>query len=293
MMKRLLSCILCTLLCLCYFTTAYAHPSAGEHWQDIRYVLFGDKHYRGKDQATVQKRQAIEYASQICIDQFSNSHSSMFVLLQDRVPRLKSLTLEAINLDEKVQNHRQHTHRGWNYAYSNTALNPQWADTVWPLRKEVMLATMEHVFNFNGLPNAFDPLIGYNEKCDAFCALVYYVHLLGDHLEFKASTYNRSNDGVLGKDQVIPLGGSHGDTLISELIKCFEVLFPEQDYSELVRDLDEVNSKIRTILNQPENLETEEGFAAYHNQANEVLEILHKHIPTLLKNEDFFSSVFY
>ena len=256
-------------------------------------MLFGDKYFRGKDQEAIKKRQAIEYASQICIDQFGKSHSSMLVLLQERVPRLKSVTLESINLDASALNHRQHTHLGWDYPYTNNALNDHWSDTMWPARKEVMLATMEHVFNFNGIPSVFDPIVDYNDQCKAFCSLIYYVHLLGDHLEFTLSSYHRSSNGVLGKDQVIPLGSSRGDSLISELIKCLPVLFPNQDYSELERKLSEANSQICSLHNKSDYLQTETGFLEYHQQAENVLEILHDHLPGLLKQEDYFKKAFY
>ena len=156
-----------------------------------------------------------------------------------------------------------------------------------------MRETAEAVFNFNGLPRLLDGFVGYNERCEGFCKLVYYVHLLGDHIEFTTYTFNRAAGSELGHEQVIPLGASRGNSLISEIIEVFPVLFPEQDYSELERSLTAANLKVCSILNRPDDLKTDEGFQQYHEAAVEILEILHDYLPKLLRNEVFFNNIFY
>ena len=52
MRERIVAITLAIVLTLCCTGSAYAHGSAGEHWQDLRLVLFGDTHYRGQTQKT-------------------------------------------------------------------------------------------------------------------------------------------------------------------------------------------------------------------------------------------------
>lgn len=202
-------------------------------------------------------------------------------------------TIEQIDLFARGTNHRCYTHRGWDYSYQDDAENGDWVEKRWPKRKDILRETAEAVFNFNGLPRLLDGFVGYNERCEGFCKLVYYVHLLGDHIEFTTYTFNRAAGSELGHEQVIPLGASRGNSLISEIIEVFPVLFPEQDYSELERSLTAANLKVCSILNKPDNLKTDEGFQQYHEAAVEILEILHDYLPKLLRNEVFFNNVFY
>lgn len=202
-------------------------------------------------------------------------------------------TIEQIDLFARGTNHRCYTHRGWDYSYQDDAENGDWVEKRWPKRKDILRETAEAVFNFNRLPRLLDGFVGYNERCEGFCKLVYYVHLLGDHIEFTTYTFNRAAGSELGHEQVIPLGASRGNSLISEIIEVFPVLFPEQDYSELERSLTAANLKVCSILNKPDDLKTDEGFQQYHEAAVEILEILHDYLPKLLRNEVFFNNVFY
>lgn len=293
MKRRWSAFILLLLLCAAMPAAGYAHNSAGEHWKDIRYVLFGDENYSGKDADAKKKRQAIEYASQICIDQFGGFQAKRLELLKMRVGGLSAYKIEDLNLDATPNNHREYTHLGWTYEYASDSRNKHWKDKTWPARQEMFRKTVEGIFNFNGMPGFLDPLFECDPRCDRFCALVYYVHLLGDHIEFTSFTYHHTTDGKMGKDRLIPLGSPRGLCLISEIIDLLAILFPDQDTSELKRELEEAKLNICAILNSPEKLKTDHGFAEYTSVAKEVREILHRHLPRLLANEDFFRKVFY
>ena len=153
--------------------------------------------------------------------------------------------------------------------------------------------------------------------------MLYYVHILGDHIEFKYGTYGT------GKDQVILIAGGHGQvTFISELLDVLAILFDDQKnsyhYMLMVRELrteelllnallnqtyvpslymDQVNAadtdemddaQVLALLNEPEKMDTPELFAAsYTAHAKRILEILSRHVPYLLKEEKFFREVFY
>lgn len=294
MMKRHLAGIaMVVILCCVSASSAKAHPSAAEHWQDLRYVFFGKRTYSSIRSEAKSDWQAIEQASQICIDQFGGSHKSMLESVKRKTGLLFSISIEQIDLFARGTNHRCYTHRGWDYSYQDDAENGDWVEKRWPKRKDILRETAEAVFNFNGLPRLLDGFVGYNERCEGFCKLVYYVHLLGDHIEFTTYTFNRAAGSELGHEQVIPLGASRGNSLISEIIEVFPVLFPEQDYSELERSLTAANLKVCSILNKPDDLKTDEGFQQYHEAAVEILDILHDYLPKLLRNEVFFNNVFY
>lgn len=80
MMKRHLAGIaMVVILCCVSASSAKAHPSAAEHWQDLRYVFFGERTYSSIRSEAKSDWQAIEQASQICIDQFGGSMSSKAV----------------------------------------------------------------------------------------------------------------------------------------------------------------------------------------------------------------------
>ena len=70
--------------------------------------------------------------------------------------------------------------------------NPDWSNSVWPKRQEILLSAVEKVFNFNGLPDFTDRIFGnYTDQGRAFTRLLYYIHLLGDHIEYTASSYEK------------------------------------------------------------------------------------------------------
>lgn len=311
MRKRIVAIALVITLTLCCTGSAYAHGSAGKHWQELRLVLFGDEHYRGQTQKTDDLRIVLERASSLCVDQFGGSSSSY--LEQLRLKGVKNLpaTIAEIDLDATAMNHRSFTHLGWDVTYSGDARNPEWAQR-WADRRNLLRNSVEHVFNFKDV-----------RQKEAFCRLLYYVHILGDHIEFKYGTYGT------GKDQVILIAGGHGQvTFISELLDVLAILFEDQKnsyhYMLMVRELrteeillnallnqtyvpslymDQVNAadtdevddaQVLALLNEPEKMDTPELFAAsYKEHAKRILEILSRHVPYLLKAEEFFRKVFY
>ena len=311
MRKRIIAITLVITLTLCYIGSAYAHSSAGEHWQDLRLVLFGDTHYRGRTQKTDDLRIILERASSLCIDQFGGSSSSYLEQLHMKGVKNLPTTIVEIDLDATAMNHRSYTHLGWNVSYSGDARNPEWSQR-WTVRRNIIRNSVEHVFNFKS-----------ERQKEAFCELLYYVHILGDHIEFKYGTYGT------GKDQVILIAGGRGQvTFMSELLDVLAILFDEQKnsyhYMLMVRELrteeillnallnqtyvpslymDQIitadikefdNAQMLALLNEPEMMNTPELFAAsYTAHAKRILEILSRHVPHLLKEEAFFRKVFY
>ncbi len=114
--------------------------------------------------------------------------------------------------------------------------------------------------------------------------MLYYIHLLGDHIEYTASSYAK------GKDQVIPLAGTREDSLIGELLEILPILFPGQNYSTLERELQDLNTQIVELTNNPERLNAD--FDPYHQKAIKVRETLSRYLPELLRSEEYFTKAF-
>lgn len=290
MKKRIAALLLAAALLLCGSAgMARSHKSDGDmHKDELQTALT----YKIIQIDTLKEKNNMKYlqnACQIAIDQFNGNHSNALQeLLKDRIPNIPS-SISVIDLNAGGTNHRQYTHQGWTYNYKeyNDCKNEDWTDR-WKKRKEIMLATAEHVFNFNGLPSFLDKILPYDERCKAFCALMYYIHVLGDH-----SRYDNYSAYRNGKNKIMPVAGRRSDTVLSEMRKYILILFDEQDCSRLLKRLQTAESELGSLINAPENLQESENFNRYKKLVQEILnEILPEELPQLLKNEAFFNKVF-
>ena len=289
-MKRCLA-LLLALSVFAYANVALAYDDGALHWRDIGLVLFNNENFMaGKPEKVRNAIWAIRYASQISIDQFgSSSHKAQLKKLHEiGVPGIPD-DITDIALYPEHNDHRIYTHLGWksNYSKCDTGRNKDWSTVRWPERKALLTDSVEYVFNFNGLPGFIDPYVGVHDKCDAFAQLIYYTHILGDQIAYNCSTYEA------GKHEVLPLGGTRGTSIISELLSLLPRLFPEQDYSLLENELTKINSNVVRLLNNPSTLRTEAGFEEYHKCALDVRTALSNYIPDMLREENFFKKVFY
>lgn len=277
-MKRIFALILTLMICATCSIPAYADGNGG-HWADMRLVLFGTKDFIGSGE--VQKsRQILEQAVSLCVDQYQGSGVSYLNSLKEKkVPNLPN-DISEIDLCAGSTDHREYTHCGWSTAYKSNSVNPDWAEKRWPSRQKILRSSVEHVFRFDGLRDK-------NEQIEAFCVLLYCIHILGDHKVYTKNSYKSH------KGKIIPLAGVDGEmTIISDLLKCFSALFVGQDYSELERKLDAQNIEIRNLIYNEKRLETDEGFKQYNEYANKILETLSIHVPNLLQNTQFFIKAF-
>ena len=295
MRRRLTALLLCLALCLLPAPQAGAHD-AGEHWKEIRYVLFGQERTPSSlDKDQRQKLNDLLYATQLCIDQFGGSCASYLSSLHNNHYRHLPKSISEIDLYATANDHRLYTHRGWNESYEDMSNgeNPDWTQR-WQQRKKLLTDVAEQIFDFDGRWSVFD-VFGYpcTTECDAFCRLLYYVHLLGDHAAFTTYSYNRVVQGKQGKDQVMPLAMTREDCVISELQKAATELFGETETSELNRELEEIKGEVIGLLNNPEAMKAQEDLKMYKGFVQEILDVLAKYIPGLFKDMDFFSKVFY
>ncbi len=259
----------------------------------------------------------LQYASYLCIDQFNNNQERKYVSDEEKLRwlsnRVRGLpaNLEEINpsKDQKVQlsasNHRSFTHMGWNYPYASHAPGDIANSKV---RMDILKKTVQKVFGFNlsnGYPgkalfNSVFGKDGEDDKHDAFCRLIYYIHILGDC--FEDENYKQANGNNNGKK--IPLGREHpGNTiedtdLISELIKSINDLFINEKndsftYMPMIDKLNEKRDEIHSLYSKWGEINSPERYDEYHLLTNQVMIILKDDLPNLLFQESFFHDVFY
>ena len=296
-MKRTLA-ILLSIAILCCGLPALAHGSQGDHDKDLKLALFGNADYvlRGEKRAAFK---AIADAAALCIDQFSANESMQskkgeFEDLSDRVHL--SMSFADIDLNKNIagenitpKTHRQYSHQGWSSAkYPNKEF--------WDVRKKILLeAAQQNLFD-DSIPflpwvsDIISSLTGPNEQCDAFCALVYYVHILGDHLE------GDRPDKLEALEPLAQYESLSSPGIIPELQEYLQVLFADQKmtrtFMSLMQDLDTLGRKAEKVYYSPGGINTEEKCATNMKNAEELLKLLGAYVPELLKNEDFFTQIF-
>lgn len=257
-------------------TSVFSH-GRDEHDKDLQSVLFRSSwdSTQHSDKAESAKK-AIEDAAYLTLDQFNSSGEKELKFLKDYgVPGLPK-DIDEIDFSGN-QYHREYTHRGWDFAYPKDMAN-------WEVRKKILLNTSEKVFDFGLLSNRWK----HSDKCDCFCELVYYVHVIGDHLE-DSGYKNRG----LKKELAYP----HDQGIIDELLLNFPVLFANQTdsmtYKSLKLELETINGDTKELVSKKGGINSEKRFKAYHKQAEKLMDALIAYVPALLENEPFFKDVFY
>lgn len=285
MKRRLLISILMIAMILSVSVPASAHDKEG-HNRFLEEVLFGRDGYiavlseKGKKALT-----ALEYASYLAVDQYSGKGADEFSYLKRtyKVPGLPK-TISSFDFGGN-QFHRSYTHRGWDHVYAQDKAN-------WNVRKNILLATTEQVFDFSALSGTVLGFnFGYAEKCNSFAALVYYVHILGDH---------EARTGYRVTDVMMPLAQAHADVghpdILSEIKRHLEIIFADQKethkYNVLMQELDVIADEARSLAATPGGINTDEKFLVFHGQVRAVLTLLQDYVPNMLKEEGFFSKVF-
>ncbi len=286
-MKRLIVLLTAILFLLQAAVPAFSHGRS-EHDEELELVLFGNRYYSLSHPLVSGRIRALEDAVYLCIDQFNGSGAEQLKNLQDRkIPGLPR-SISEIDFTSNYS-HRKYTHRGWNLTSYDPAAN-------WTVRQNILRNTIEkELFSSdNGLIAAATNLIrgnSYKDEVENFSAFLYYVHVLGDHIE--ADTY-----GKLG--YIIPLSRQHESAdnpgLITELKGHIQVLFSKQSntriYRSLMSELQNLWNISDSIVNTEGEVNSPEKFSVYHQCAIDLLNTLSLYIPGMLKEEDFFKSAF-
>ena len=299
-----------------FISVSYAHGSQKEHDNDLFAVLFGDGYNLASDKKPAF--QAVADAAALCLDQFSvnetqRSKEALFKELKAREGFSMSFDdIELLNRKNgmivSAKTHRHYTHRGWNYTFLvGSQENPSNDDQsilkseqdLWLQRKKILTATVnKELFgkssgflgNFHLLEGRLYSEDACSDQCDAFCCLVYNVHILGDYIE--ANSYSNEFS------QLIPLV-RHEDrenpTMMGDLITCFPHLFLMQKGSckALISELEALQEETENLPYIKEEKRTQEEFDKYRDCAIKLYQKLVDTVPYLLRNEAFFSNVFY
>ena len=204
--------------------------------------------------------------------------------------------MKEFNFQESPARHRYYTHRGWNLGDEDKAH--------WSVRQQLLLNTIDkELFSTeNVIADFFSDVFqrdNYEKKQrESFAILLYYVHILGDHLEAgkKTAPMDKMNAVAL----IAPLTRPNYDTqnnpaIIPELIACVKILFKSQEkdrfFNDFIQDLEEIRERSSAITDSKDGLNTG-NFNEYNKCAEDLLESLASYVPTLLEKEDFFRDAF-
>lgn len=213
-------------------------------------------------------------ASYLVIDQFNGSGQNDLDKLNKYKVKNIPTSVSSISFNASGKTHRSYTHRGWD---STNNMYTNWINSD---RRRILINTVDTIFDFKG----------DNKKRDSFCALIYYIHLIGDHMD---DTSYKSDNGLK-----IEMGGRiDKETIIDELLKNLEILFSEQKnshkYTSFSSALQRYNSKYSELIRSEGGVNSEEKFRKKQELNEKVLKLLTMYIPEMLKDEEFFNEVFY
>ena len=270
---------------------------AEKHDDYLEQVLFGVK-MSFDNEIEEKNMQALEYASFLCIDYTKDNKQSTagqtaYNFLEDfKVGELPDCLSKLEG--PGGSSHRQYTHFGWQQGYQNDREDK----ANWEARKTLLLSTTNKVFDFGWFSKKFSGRLwfDYDAKCDSFSALIYYVHILGDHI------YTKSIDTA---NDMIPLSRSSPSmskqSLIYELKRHIPIIFADQlkdskniprNYTALMSKIDTIDVEARRILNCDGTLSSSTDVSAYNDCARALMEVLIDYLPPLLEKEDFFTAAF-
>lgn len=301
---RIISLILSLLVLFNSPVYVSAHPNASEHYEEIEAVLFNDRFYSRSQSENIKRAvHMLEYATTLSIDQFGETNGTLLKGLRLwKVPGIPK-DLSEINPSKSqtqlsAKNHRTYTHQGWKHNYANER-NGDLAHS--DVRRTIMLSTVNKVFSFSffsGKLLFFD--LGYSEQCNAFCALLYYIHIIGDYIEDcnpEDGSIDRFNGTTNGKK--IPFAAYSKPDVFSELIECIPKIFPGQDCDVLLDEIkllaDQARSDVATSDGQ---IDSEDQFEKMSLHVQKLMDLLtgengeYNYIHAYLENEKFFTSVF-
>ena len=284
-MKKLMAWILTAAMLFSISIPVTAHD-AKEHDRLLELILFGEENSpRLSTKEAKQTLEALEAASYLALDQFNGKGEDKLQFLRETF-KVKNLPKTIKKIDFKGNStHRTYTHRGWEYDYPIDKAH-------WSIRRKILLETTEKVFDFQWLPNEiFGIERSYDEKCESFAALVYYIHVLGDQ---EARTSYRA------KELMMPLARPHPSAdnrdIFYELEHHLSVLFEGQQktrkYKSLMQGLRELAVDARSLASLTGGINSDERFAEFKEQVASLFELLELYVPKLLAKEEFFTDVF-
>jgi hypothetical protein len=242
-----------------------------EHWTHLLMLLFNRAY--AKDSVEEKKVEVLREAVWLTLDSTLNNKR-----MNDALKVLKDFNVKDIPEPDTIVTsgnnyHQRYTHRGWDFMTYPVNLGGRNFQKVWELRKKILVNTVDKLFAFTSRDS---------KKKDSFAALLYYTHILGDHLE----------DGKITNPDRIQISGNRYDpTILSELEKHCDILFAEKNTYEyrFLKKYFESN-KMKTVPHG--QTMTDKELEDLRQFSNDILEVLFKNISKCLKEEDFFNKTF-
>lgn len=264
-----------------YSDNCFAH-NRSEHDSILDRVLFGSD--SGLPDSWSERIDMLHRASYLTVDQDNNSgQSDLDALNRFRVPRIPS-DISEININGNYS-HRQYTHMGWDYNYSNYSH--------WDKRQAILINTVGKVFNFSTEWNWDTYHFEYISKANSMAAFIYYIHLLGDY-QYDYGEYPYHDYSLY----MMPLasGATGTPSVISEIKTCLQDICADQVdtyvFNGLMTELTQCDSQIYNILQSSTGGLTDDQYEELNDSVEEVLNALIQNVPTLLRNEEFFNNTF-
>ena len=261
------------------FANCWSHDGDG-HDRELREVLFGENAYRLSEQGELYFRLLCE-ASYLTLDLYNTDSKGKLYIDDLRKNGVKNLpSIESIMYNSNSL-HGRYTHLGWEHNYVVDKAN-------WKARKTILLETVKRIGNFKD-----------NEriKLDAFAALVYEIHVLGDHIgDSDYSRYTRirlvSEPDYKGQE-VSPTsdGPFNNPTLYIYFLYHIQRLFREQktsyEFTQMIGFLNRHKNQFVSSKERPVPYDDIQFLAKKTKQE------LVRYLPTLLVKERFFKEAFY
>lgn len=305
MIKRFLALLLVLVLVAGLTVPIHAYNAKG-HNKVIEKILFGKADYAQSISADIhEKLQMLEYATTICLDQYNGHYTDELKFLNDQ--NIRGIIQQISDIDFSGNSrHRQKTHLGWDYSYSPD-------DAHWSERKILLLQTVNKTFGFRNIAGQqkilwFTHDFGYDKKCESFSAFLYYLHILGEFEELNEKlnslSYSRTSYDEIFSD-VLPLARMYPadkyPDVFWELEKHLPVIFQTHKengsrvYINMMQDIQILATEARrfALENNDFDKPSADVVAEYCHYGVKLIEILQNTVPELLKDEEFFASVFY
>lgn len=297
--RRVFTVILTFFMIIECSVTSYAKDTPG-HNKEIEGILFNG----GKCNQTEELSLILD-ALYLTVDQYQGNGKEHLDHLKTKYgSEGKELPGNISNIDFSASSeHRKYTHRGWDFKYSYKPNNytASW-QTTWTYRKGILLYTVNKVLDFSN--DEIEDGGKYSKRCDSFCALLYYLHLIGDHEEDHDKNSNRKNVfedkmGVGGLCDKVSLGDKdiHNPLnldMIDEILAHSAILFSDQTLSPTyilyTMKLKSLDSKFKKIVDEDGAITDYEKYYIY---TEELKSILTKNLYKMLQKEEYFSNTFY
>lgn len=324
MVKRICALLLALFLLLpCVQTTfVFADTASGkrsfpknDHDGPFEEIVFRNEKFSDTVASAKIKKSVenIEYAAYLCID-LSHGKSTHDKEKLETLKENYGLKWSLLGLPSELEqimlvripagDHRTCTHKGWNYDYSKDNgfkdhSKEGTLQTNWTYRKRILLGTVsfecgltDHLVLRN-LSNRHFERCKQCKQLDAFCHLIYNIHILWDHQEDidshkgKVSSPNNYTKFDVSEQQIGVVD------LINELISLGDDLFLKSSSAwrnglkiNLVRMKEKFTGMSTSFPKQKK-------FREYAECFSELIEILKENINALLVQESFFKNTFY